>query len=175
MEHNLTSMNTSSSWYFDDPFILAIQAQQMFDLNDMKRGAPWKVAQKVNHREIFDILEASDEADGLLNNKVFQEKESIELPPFQSVEEVIESSTLFRGDVQPLIIAGELVVELNINQHDLMSDDDDDNDDEAEYDENDNHDDDNIFYNNEDVYSDGEEDVDPDDEDDVDFDDDGAL
>ena len=55
-----------------------------------------------------------------------------------------------------------------------MSDDDndDDNDYKVEYDKNDYYDYGNIFYNNKDVYSNGEEDVGSDDENDVDFDDD---
>ena len=89
MEHNLTSMNTSTNWYFDDPFILATQAQQTFYLNDMKWSVQWKVAHKVNQCRIFDIFEASDEVDGLLNKEVFQEV-SAELPPFQVAEEVIK-------------------------------------------------------------------------------------
>ena len=48
-------------------------------------------------------------------------------------------------------------------------------DNEAEYDENDNFDDGNIFYNSEDIYSDGEEDIYSNDENDVDFDDDSTF
>ncbi|XP_062080195.1 uncharacterized protein LOC133784947 [Humulus lupulus] len=37
VNHNLTSINTSTDWYSNEPFILATQAQQVFYLLDMKR------------------------------------------------------------------------------------------------------------------------------------------
>ena len=81
---------------------------------------------------ILDVLEARDEVDGLLNNEVFQEEESTELLPFQPMEEVIENSILVRQDVEPLIIPGKLVVDLNNNHKDLISDNDDSDGDDDE-------------------------------------------
>lgn len=57
MDNNLTSINTSTDWYPNEPFILANQAQQAFYLLDMKRGSHWRFVQKVNHRNVYDIPE----------------------------------------------------------------------------------------------------------------------
>ena len=46
-EFGLLSIDTSKTWYADDPFILANQANQVYYLNDIKRGGHWKVVQKV--------------------------------------------------------------------------------------------------------------------------------
>ena len=51
-DHNFTSIQVSSTWYKNDPFILATQAQQVFYLDDYKNGPNWKVVQKVNHRHM---------------------------------------------------------------------------------------------------------------------------
>ncbi|PON64026.1 hypothetical protein PanWU01x14_127930 [Parasponia andersonii] len=152
---------------------MATQAQ-VFYLSDMKRGVNWQVGQKVNHRGIYDILETTEKADESLNNEVFQE-ESTELPPFQLIEEVIESSSLIRRDVEPLTIPGELVMELNINNHDLLINDNDDDDDvEIDYEEDGFYDNGNLFFNNEEVYYDDEDDLDSDDNNDAYFDDDAS-
>ena len=46
-QHNLTSINIKSSWYEDQPYILATQARQVFYLLILKRGDNWKIVQKV--------------------------------------------------------------------------------------------------------------------------------
>ncbi|KAL6202866.1 hypothetical protein ACLB2K_026570 [Fragaria x ananassa] len=46
-DYNLTSINTTSTWYDDEPFILATEAQQVFYLDDYKLGSHWKVVQKL--------------------------------------------------------------------------------------------------------------------------------
>ena len=114
VEHNLTSLDVTSNWYAEDPFILATQAQQVFYLSDRSRGKNWMVVQKVNHRNIYDILEHKDD-DEDLNDEVFQEEESSELPPFQPTEDVIEMSLLVRRDVQPIILPDDFVVDLRPN------------------------------------------------------------
>ncbi|KAL5568137.1 hypothetical protein UlMin_024712 [Ulmus minor] len=114
VEHNLTSLDVTSNWYAEDPFILATQAQQVFYLSDRSRGKNWMVVQKVNHRNIYDILEHKDD-DEDLNDEVFQEEESSELPTFQPTEDVIETSLLVRRDVQPIILHDDFVVDLRPN------------------------------------------------------------
>ncbi|KAL8118869.1 hypothetical protein AgCh_016384 [Apium graveolens] len=59
-ENDLTSINTKSNWYVNEPFILANQAQQVFYLLDMRRGSNWRFIQKVNHRNVYDIPETSE-------------------------------------------------------------------------------------------------------------------
>ncbi|CAH9069832.1 unnamed protein product, partial [Cuscuta europaea] len=57
VNYKLTSVDTSSQWYTEDPFILATQARQVFYLDDKALGKNWMVVQKVNHRCIYDIPE----------------------------------------------------------------------------------------------------------------------
>ncbi|KAK1382537.1 hypothetical protein POM88_020272 [Heracleum sosnowskyi] len=115
MDNNLTSINTSTDWYSNEPFILASQAQQVFYLLDMKRGSNWRYVQKVNHRFVFDIPETSKHVSDQPDNDVFQEEESFQLPPFQPVEDSIESSSLVRRDVASATVMIELVDDLFSN------------------------------------------------------------
>ncbi|KAK1383580.1 hypothetical protein POM88_021315 [Heracleum sosnowskyi] len=115
MDNNLTSINTSTDWYSNEPFILASQAQQVFYLLDMKRGSNWRYVQKVNHRFVFDIPETSEHVSDQPDNDVFQEEESFQLPPFQPVEDSIESSSLVRRDVASATVMSELVDDLFSN------------------------------------------------------------
>ena len=137
VDHNLTSINTSTDWYSNEPFILATQAQQVFYLLDMKRGSNWRIVQKVNHRSIYDIPEIMEET---VNNDVFQEEESFQLPPFQPTEDFIESSSLVRLDVPSVTLSDQLVVDLLLNQNQNV---DKDSDLEEDFDKG------NIFSNNE--------------------------
>ena len=68
-----TSIDVKSRWYQSDSFILPSQAKQVFYLNDTKLGEPWNVVQRVQHRGVFDVPEASDGEllDRLENNDVF--------------------------------------------------------------------------------------------------------
>ncbi|XP_074323110.1 uncharacterized protein LOC141660047 [Apium graveolens] len=86
-ENDLTSINTKSNWYVNEPFILANQAQQVFYLLDMRRGSNWRFIQKVNHRNVYDIPETSEVVSNIPNNDVFQADESVQLPPFRPVED----------------------------------------------------------------------------------------
>ncbi|XP_062086451.1 uncharacterized protein LOC133792559 [Humulus lupulus] len=122
VDHNLTSINTSTDWYSNEPFILATQAQQVFYLLDMKRGSNWRIVQKVNHRSIYDIPEIMEET---VNNDVFQEEESFQLPPFQPTEDFIESLSLVRLDVPSVTLSDQLVVDLFLNQNQNVDKDSD--------------------------------------------------
>ncbi|XP_062085975.1 uncharacterized protein LOC133792082 [Humulus lupulus] len=137
VDHNLTSINTSTDWYSNEPFILATQAQQVFYLLDMKHGSNWRIVQKVNHQSIYDIPEIMEET---VNNDVFQEEESFQLPPFQPTEDFIESSSLVRLDVPFVTLLDQLVVDLFSNQNQNV---DKDSDLDEDFDEG------NIFCNNE--------------------------
>ncbi|XP_062118652.1 uncharacterized protein LOC133832303 [Humulus lupulus] len=137
VDHNFTSINTSTDWYSNEPFILATQAQQVFYLLDMKCGSNWRIVQKVNHRYIYDIPEIMEET---VNNDVFQEEESFQLPPFQPTEDFIESSSLVRLDFPSITLSDQLVVDLFLNQSQNV---DKDSDLDEDFDEG------NIFSNNE--------------------------
>ena len=70
------------SRYDNDPFILAIQSQQVFYLDDYKYGPNWKVVQKVNHRHMWDVpekdscLEVGKDVCGGSDDEAYQDNES---------------------------------------------------------------------------------------------------
>ncbi|KAH6770970.1 B-box type zinc finger family protein [Perilla frutescens var. hirtella] len=117
VDNNLTSIDVTSEWYADEPFILATQAQQVFYLNDMYRGKNWMVVQKVNHRNIFDIVEHDDEE--TMTNDVFQVYDSNELPPFNPTDDVVETSLLVREDIDPVTVPHEVVIKLRTEESNL--------------------------------------------------------
>lgn len=57
VDYHLTSINVNRKWYMDDSYILGIQAQQVFYMDDLVLGPQWKVVEKVQHRGIWDIPE----------------------------------------------------------------------------------------------------------------------
>ncbi|XP_062113352.1 uncharacterized protein LOC133824484 [Humulus lupulus] len=95
------------------------------------------IVQKVNHRSIYDIPEIMEET---VNNDVFQEEESFQLPPFQPTENFIESLSLVRLDVPSITLSDQLVVDLFLNQNQNV---DKDSDLDEDFNEG------NIFSNNE--------------------------
>jgi hypothetical protein len=52
------SINIQGRWYKNDPFIMAIDASQVFFLEDTKFGPSWRVLQEFGHRHIFDVKES---------------------------------------------------------------------------------------------------------------------
>ncbi|XP_062087041.1 uncharacterized protein LOC133834076 [Humulus lupulus] len=67
IENNVTSINVNGEWYKDEPYILATQAKQVFYLDDLLRGRDWKVVEDVNHRQIWDIKDNSDEVNDVID------------------------------------------------------------------------------------------------------------
>ena len=76
IDHGLLSVNTSTSWYEHAPFVLAIQAKQVFYLDDPKAGGGWKVVNVMEHRSIFN-------ATTLQGGRVEQNIENVALEPYQ--------------------------------------------------------------------------------------------
>lgn len=144
MDNNLTSINTSTNWYSNEPFILATQAQQVFYLLDVKRGSSWRFVQKVNHRFVYDIPEVNNQP----HNDIFQEEESVQLPPFQPAEDSIESSSLVRKDVASVTLTSQLVVNLFTSKEKQPTSEEADQDDTEL---NEVYDDGDIFFNNTEV------------------------
>ena len=64
------SVNTSTLWYKDSPFILASQAETCFYLDDTKFDNPWKVVQTFSHRHVYDVPEKeSGDDDAYVGNE----------------------------------------------------------------------------------------------------------
>ncbi|KAK3230396.1 hypothetical protein Dsin_002277 [Dipteronia sinensis] len=87
-------------WYMDDPFVLAIQAHQVFYVDDYKLGANWKVVQKIQHRHLWDVPmnDGTGETTQSIDN-VYQENESSDIQCV--VEESLESCQFIRLDTNP--------------------------------------------------------------------------
>jgi hypothetical protein len=51
------SINIQGRWYKNDPFIMAIDASQVFFLEDIKFGPCWRVIQEFGHRHVFDVVD----------------------------------------------------------------------------------------------------------------------
>ncbi|KAL6201953.1 hypothetical protein ACLB2K_025665 [Fragaria x ananassa] len=89
MDHGLLSVNTSTSWYKHAPFVLAIQAKQVFYLDDPKAGGGWKVVNVMEHRSIFNatILEGA---------RVEHNIENVATEPYQEplTSDIIDTSTI---------------------------------------------------------------------------------
>jgi hypothetical protein len=62
------SINIKSLWYKSDPFILATQSTKIFYMEDTALGKNWRVVQKFEHREMYNVAEKSD-----LTHDVYQD------------------------------------------------------------------------------------------------------
>jgi hypothetical protein len=51
------SINIKSFWYKDDPFIVTTQARKIFYLQDTSLGKDWRVVQKFEHKDMYDVNE----------------------------------------------------------------------------------------------------------------------
>ena len=54
---NRMSIFVKDSWYENEPFILASQAEQVFYVDDLYNGPYWRVVEHFGHRHIWDIPE----------------------------------------------------------------------------------------------------------------------
>jgi len=54
------SINIQSLWYKSDPYILATQSKKVFYMEDTALGKNWRVVQKFEHRDVYNVAEKSD-------------------------------------------------------------------------------------------------------------------
>ncbi|XP_022148890.1 uncharacterized protein LOC111017452 [Momordica charantia] len=123
--NNFTSINTCHLWYKDDPFILVSQAQQVFYVGDLQLGNGWKVAQKIQHRHLWDVPEV-------------EEIDLVEVDINQCVvDEVnLETQTFHRSDIDPSIVSDNTsTIEIVLNFDEVQDEIEDEDEDEDEYDE----------------------------------------
>ncbi|KAL6225384.1 hypothetical protein ACLB2K_004234 [Fragaria x ananassa] len=116
MDHGLLSVNTNTSWYENDPFILATQAKQVFYLDDPKGVAGWKVVNVMSHRNIYSAAtlglgveqDDHDEVD-----EPYQEESTSEIPDTEDI--YINNDVYFeQGELEPIF---ELQIELAFASH----------------------------------------------------------
>jgi len=58
---NRISVFVKETWYENEPFILASQAEQVFYVDDLFNGPNWKVVEHFRHRHIWDISEPDND------------------------------------------------------------------------------------------------------------------
>ncbi|KAK9194114.1 hypothetical protein WN944_004816 [Citrus x changshan-huyou] len=98
-----------------DPFVLAIQAQQVSYTDDPKLGVGWKVVEKVQHRGLWDVQEKemlNEDENGRwsANEQVYQQNESSDFVFFVQLEH--PNAQLYnRNDVAPQVISSNVYVE----------------------------------------------------------------
>jgi hypothetical protein len=54
------SINLQSLWYKTYPFILSSQSKRIFYIQDTSLGKDWRVVQKFEHRNIYDVAEKEE-------------------------------------------------------------------------------------------------------------------
>ncbi|XP_059624033.1 uncharacterized protein LOC132267021 [Cornus florida] len=64
-DQHTTSVNFSSKWYNNDPYVLASQAKQVFYMKDPKCGGQWHVVQRVDPRSLYHIEEKLSEDESI--------------------------------------------------------------------------------------------------------------
>ncbi|XP_042950337.1 uncharacterized protein LOC122282453 [Carya illinoinensis] len=166
---HLTSLNTSRTWYKDEPFALACQAQQVFYLKDMSVVGSWYVVHKITNRNVYNIplvssVQDADDPAELVHDDAFEEDENIptNVPHAQSSDPDL-MTPLNRLDEEPILIDPSTILEhqpSDLVDHNAFLEDDGVDDDQGidEADANsDRSDDDSIAFAN-DASSDSEDD-----------------
>ncbi|KAM1948029.1 hypothetical protein ACFX15_008273 [Malus domestica] len=93
-DYHLISVNTNTRWYDNDPYILATQAKQVFYVADPKAGTGWKVIQRIQHRNVWDIPEkGNSEGDSSDDDVTYQENSSSDIPDMAQVQHIDETLT----------------------------------------------------------------------------------
>ncbi|XP_048317949.1 uncharacterized protein LOC107425359 [Ziziphus jujuba] len=107
-EFQIISINVTSYWYKNDPFVLASQAKQVFYVDDYKMGQHWKVVRKVHHRHLWDFPDRLDEGDDHGDSfevdelDAYQENDSMDIQNlFESIDiERLNHSEAESGDFE---------------------------------------------------------------------------
>ncbi|KAK2633809.1 hypothetical protein Ddye_028601 [Dipteronia dyeriana] len=113
-DYNYTCIDVSHKWYESDPYILAIQAHQVFYVNDHKFGSSWKVVQKIQHRPIWDVPEIEEEVE--------EQEEIVETTILEVEEEELEDHQFHREDVEAQTLDPDVVDVVFSNQNDDIDD-----------------------------------------------------
>ncbi|XP_062075514.1 uncharacterized protein LOC133779583 [Humulus lupulus] len=123
-EYHFTSINTSSKWFEDEPFVIANQVSSVFYLDDLKKNKDWKVVQKVNHRHTWDIPskpedgEVDDEDPTIINSEAYQEESSNDIDV--NFDSMTSDTNLIRGDIADIECDGGLFNDLLIDHNDQV-------------------------------------------------------
>ena len=116
-----TSIDVTSRWYENEPFILPSRARQVFYLQDTKLGEPWKIVQSIQQRGVFDVPEvrSGEFNDNTEDSDAFQQEAIVDIIPINVEDNIIE---YFMGDVETEVVPeGGTSRDANQNEkHDIL-------------------------------------------------------
>ncbi|XP_042941123.1 uncharacterized protein LOC122275881 [Carya illinoinensis] len=114
---HLTSLNTSRTWYKDEPFALACQAQQVFYVKDVSVAGSWYVVHKITNRNVYNIplvsaAEVADDGADSGEDDALQEDENIPTNvPYAQSSDLDLMTPLNRVDEEPLLLDPSIMLE----------------------------------------------------------------
>ncbi|XP_075675136.1 uncharacterized protein LOC142644396 [Castanea sativa] len=115
-----TSIDVTSRWYENDPFILPSQARQVFYLQDTKLGELWKIVQSIQHRGVFDVPEVGggESNDNTEDSDAFQQEAIVDVVSINVEDNIID---YYMGDVETeVVLEGGTSRDANQNEeHDI--------------------------------------------------------
>lgn len=117
-QYGYISVNTATSWYEEDPFVLATSVKQVFYLDDLMNRPPWKVVNHVQARNVYSAATLGENEDDE-EVAAYQEGNGIDIP---------ESDTIRLNNVRPGILvqnSGAALLNVNPNDFDEDSSDED--------------------------------------------------
>ncbi|XP_026429120.1 uncharacterized protein LOC113325106 [Papaver somniferum] len=117
-DHDLTCLNVSSTWYKNDPYVIASDARQVFYLDDHKFGADWKVVLKMHHIHIWDVPEMDDD-DEEGEEDVYQQTGDVTISSVIQEDNNVGLDELHRDDVEAELVDAEIVHADDIDVDDI--------------------------------------------------------
>ena len=115
-----TSVDVTSRWYENDPFILPSQARQVFYLQNTKLDESQKIVQSIQHRGEFDVseVEGGESNDNIKDCDAFQQEAIIDIVSINVKDNIIDYCM---GDVETeVILKGVTLRDVNQNEeHDI--------------------------------------------------------
>ena len=98
-----TSIDVTSWWYENDPFIFPSQARQVFYLQNTKLGKSWKIVQSIQHRGVFDVLKVGggESNDNIEDSDTFQQEAIVDVAFINVEDNIIEYNM---GDVETKVV-----------------------------------------------------------------------
>jgi hypothetical protein len=100
------TINVQSLWYKNDPFIFASQAKKIFYLEDTSLGTDWRVVQKFEHRNMYDVAEKEETSHDVHQDDYCSDTEHIVLQgPDNEVPQAFEGgeANITEGNLEDLI------------------------------------------------------------------------
>ena len=143
-QYGITSVNTRRSWYEDDPFVFPTSVKQVFYLDDLVKGPPWKVVNTFHVRNVYraSTLGVAEEEEEEQDIGAYQEPNAIGIPDTSFIREntlvQIRSEEPILVDVDPNQEIDEEADDEEIHRLPLSegSNTEDDSSDDSDYDPN---------------------------------------